>query len=65
MLEGLLRDAFDNFTTEIGHLNDDQRGFREGRSTEELLIYLTETWEKAVNNGEVVGVVFIDFQKAY
>ena len=65
VLEGLVCDALDNFTTEIGHRNDNQWGFRRGRSTEGLLIYLTETWEKAVNNGDVVGVVFIDLQEAY
>ena len=63
--DGLVCDALDKFTTEIGQLDDNQRGFREGRSTEGLLIYLAETWEKAVDNGEVVSVVLFNFQKAY
>ena len=29
------------------------------------LIYLTETWKTAIDNRKVVGVVFIDFQKAF
>lgn len=64
LLEGTVCEALDNFTSEVGHLNDNKWGFRQGRSTEGLLIYLTETWKKAVDHGKVVGVVFIDFQKA-
>ena len=29
------------------------------------LIYLTETWRRAIDNKLVVGAVFIDFQKAF
>ena len=38
---------------------------RKGRSTDEIVIYLTETWKTALDNGKVVGVVYIDFQKAF
>ena len=65
LLEGTVCESLDNFTSEVGHLNDNQWGFRQGRSTEGLLIYLTETWKKAVDHGKVVGVVFVDFQKAF
>ena len=30
-----------------------------------LLIHLTETWRRAIDNKLVVGAVFIDFQKAF
>ena len=65
LLEGLVCEGLDNFTTDTGHLNDNQWGFRQGRSTEDLLIHLTETWKIALDNRQVVGVVFIDFQKAF
>ena len=39
--------------------------YRKGRSTELLLIHLTETWRRAIDNKLVVGTVFIDFQKAF
>lgn len=65
LLEGLVCEGLDSFTTDIGQLNDNQWGFRQGRSTEELLIYLTETWKAALDNRKVVGVVYIDFQKAF
>lgn len=65
LLEGLVCEGLDSFTTDTGQLNDNQWGFRQGRSTEELLIYLTETWKAALDNRNVVGVVYIDFQKAF
>ena len=65
LLEGLVCEGLDNFTTDTGHLNDNQWGFRQGRSSEDLLIHLTETWKTALDNRQVVGVVFIDFQKAF
>lgn len=32
---------------------------------ESLLLYLTETWKKAIDNGYKVGVLFVDFNKAF
>ena len=34
-------------------------------STETLLLYLTETWKAALDTNRVVGVIFIDFKKAF
>ena len=65
LLEGLVCEGLDSFTTDTGQLNDNQWGFRQGRSTEELLIYLTETLKAALDNRNVVGVVYMDFQKAF
>ena len=65
LLERLVCEAADSFTTDTVHLNDNQWGFRRGRSSEEFLIYLTETWKTALDNRKVVGVVYIDFQKAF
>ena len=39
--------------------------YRKGRSTELLLIHLTETWRQAIDNKLVMGAVFIDFQEAF
>ena len=46
-------------------VTDDQWAYRKGRSKELLLIHLTETWRRAIDNKLVVGAVFIDFQKAF
>ena len=45
--------------------NDHQWGFRTGRSTESILLHMTEKWHKALDEGKVVGVLFIDFKKAF
>ena len=67
LLEGLVWYALDNFTTEIVAIEMTTNGdfAEEDLLTEGLLIYLTETWEKAASNEELVGVMFIDFQEAY
>ena len=50
---------------ENGLSNKNQWGLIKGRSTEGLLTHLTEKWKIALDNGNVVGVVFIDFKKAF
>ena len=45
--------------------NEHQWGFRPIRSTEDALLYMTEKWRKAIDSGKVVGVLFIDFKKAF
>ena len=45
-------------------VTDNQWAYRKGRSTELLLIHLTETWRRAIDNKLVVDAVFLDFQKA-
>ena len=42
-----------------------QWGFRKGRSTEGLLLHMTETWKQALDEGLIVGVLLIDFRKAF
>lgn len=34
-------------------------------STETLLLLLTESWKQALDLGKVVGVLFVDFRKAF
>ena len=58
-------ESVDSFTTDTGHLNDNQWSFRRDRSTEELLIYLAETRKAALDKRKVVFVVYTDFQKAF
>lgn len=46
-------------------ITNNQWAYRKGYSTELLLAHLTETWRRAIDSNQVVGVVFIDFQKAF
>ena len=46
-------------------LTNKQWGFRKGYSTESLLLHLTEAWREALDGGRKVGVLFIDFRKAF
>ncbi len=45
--------------------NQRQWAYRKGHSTELMLIKMTENWRKALDGHQVVGVVFIDFKKAF
>ena len=40
-------------------------GFRKNRATVGLLLHMTETWKSALDQGRVVGVLFVDFEKAF
>ena len=42
-----------------------QWGYKKGMFTEMMLVYLTETWKKLKDKGKFVGVLFIDFRKAF
>jgi len=56
----------DNIDPHLGKvLHKNQWGYKKGLSTESLLIYLSETWKLNIDNGKVVGVIFIDFRKAF
>ena len=42
-----------------------QWAYKKGHSTELLLAKMTEDWRKALDNNLVVGIVFVDFRKAF
>ena len=65
ILESVVCDSLDHHlgTNELIHPN--QWGFKKGVSTESLLLYLTETWKKAIDDGYKVGVLSVDFKKAF
>ena len=46
-------------------LHKNQSGFRKKHSTESALIFMTDTWLKAINEGKLVGCAMIDFRKAF
>ena len=46
-------------------VTDKQWAYREGNSTELLLVHLSETWRRAIDVNKVVAVAFVDFKKAF
>ena len=56
-MDGHLKNS--NLATKI------QWGYMEGLSTASIVIYLTETWKKCLGEGFTIGVLFIDFRKAF
>ena len=40
-------------------------GVQKSKSTEGLLLSLTENWKQALDEGKVIGVLFVDFKKAF
>ena len=65
LLEKVVCNSFDDHMLSNGILTDRQWGFRRGYSTESLLLHLTESWVSALDRGHTVGVLFIDFRKAF
>ena len=64
-MEDVISNTLDKHIDSQGLLSHKQWGFRKNYSTEGLLLYLTETWKEALDQGLKVGVLFIDFRKAF
>ena len=54
-----------NYLNTFDVLHKFQSGFRGGHSTETALTLMTERWLKAINDGNIVGTIMIDFRKAF
>ena len=65
ILEDIISDSTDNHIEAQDLLSDNQWGFRKNHSTEGLLLHLTDTWKWALDENLKVGVLFIDFRKAF
>ena len=46
-------------------ISDHQFGFMPGRSTTHQLLYIIDKWSKALDHGNGVAAVFMDFRKAF
>ena len=65
LLEGQMCEIIDKHMEDNELISDKQWGFRNGRSTVGLLLQLKEKWKSQIDRGYVVGIIFIDFQKAF
>ena len=63
-LEGQICKIIDAHLEDNEILNENQWGFRKSKSTDGFLLSLTENWKQALDEGKVIGVLFIDFKKA-
>ena len=63
--ESIICDQLDSHITKNGLSNKHQWGFTKGKSTELLMLHLTETWKNALDQGKIIGVLFINFKKAF
>lgn len=65
ILEDVVSDTLNNHMKTQGLLSHKQWRFWKNYSTESLLLHLTETWKNALDRGLKVGVLPIDFRKAF
>ena len=65
IMEGQICKQIDEHIEKNNLSNDCQWGYKKGKSTETLLIKMTEDWKKAIDQGKVVGIIFLDFSKAF
>ena len=65
LLESIACSQADSFLNQHNLVIDSQRGFRKGRSSELLLLGMTEKWRLALDEVKSIGIIFIDFQKAF
>ena len=65
ILERLVFDAMVGHLLKYELLSTEQSGFRPGNSTQDVLLCVTDSWLKAIDDGKYVGAVFLDLAKAF
>ena len=61
--ESVICESFDSHLRCV--LQRNKWGYRKVLSSESLLLYLTEKWKLSIDNGKVIGAIFIDLRKAF
>ena len=65
IMESIVCKNIDNHLEQHALIYNRQWGFRKNHSTITALLHMTETWKKLVDNKMYVGVLFLDFRKAF
>ena len=65
VLEKHVHDCLSAFLKEYNLLHKTQSGFRSQHSCETALVQMIDTWLNAMDNGKMIGVVLVDFKKAF
>ena len=65
LMESCVASNITNHVVTQNLLDDKQWAYRKGKSTEQLLIHLTERWREAEKESFFVGKLYVDFTKAF
>ena len=65
ILEKHVHDSLYSFLHEFDLLHKTQSGFRSQHSCETALIHMIDNWLNAIDNGKMIGIVLVDFKKAF
>lgn len=65
MLERIVKNRLEEHLKKNKILNEEQSGFREKHSCETTLRKTMCEWRQEMNNGNMIGIVFIDFKRAF
>ena len=65
VLEKHVSDSLTLYLNENNLLHKTQSGFRPHHSCETALNFMTDSWLNAIDDGKMIGVVLVDFKKAF
>lgn len=65
ILEKHIHDSLMDFLIHFKLLHKTQSGFRPNHSCETALLGMINSWLEAINSGTMIGVVMVDFKKAF
>ena len=65
LFEKHVHESLMNYLEKYKLLYDTQSGFRPNHSCETALLLMVEKWLKALDNSELVGIILVDFRKAF
>ena len=65
LMESIICSNLDNHLENHNLLNESQWGFRKQRSTVLALFNMTEKWRKLLDKNHYIGILFLDYRKAF
>ena len=65
VLEKHVHESFYDYLHAFQLLHKTQSGFRSQHSCETALVNMIDSWLNAIDNGKMIGVVLVDFKKAF
>ena len=65
ILEQVVHDQLVSYLLKFNLLSDRQSGFRPQHSTQDVLMYVTDCWRKAIDESKFTAAAFLDVSKAF